>query len=80
MIKDGCGCKHHVVVKILVISAWLFALGFAYTGFTNGNLFNTSSDGYFKALVVAGILVLTTGACNCCCGGSCRIEDKRDKN
>ena len=77
-MKGGCGCKHHRVVMILIILVWLFAIGFAYTGYTNGNLFNTSSDGYFKALIVAGILVLVSGACNCCCGGSCRVENKQN--
>jgi hypothetical protein len=67
-----CNCKHHWVVKIVTIFAWLMALGFLWAGWIgDGTFMGRGMEELFQHVVVLALVVFTFSGCKCCCEKVC---------
>ena len=77
---ENCKCFHHGIVKVIVILAWLSAIGFWWaTAFKQTFLWMDSSH-FFMDVVIFAALAYVSKFCGCCgrmgaAGGkTCRHE------
>ena len=66
--NKNCKCVHHVIVKILVVLAWLSAIGFLIASKKDMFLNYVNTD-WFYHVVVFTLLAFSTKFCGCCWRG-----------
>ena len=57
---------HHVAVKVVVVLAWLAALGFWWATAFKQTLLWMDADHFFKDAVLLSLLAFLTKFCGCC--------------
>ncbi|MEX1064066.1 MAG: hypothetical protein WD898_00565 [Candidatus Paceibacterota bacterium] len=57
-------CGHHMVAKLLLVLAWLAALGF-WLAMWKGMFWNVEPTGWFSHVVVFSLLAFGTKFCSC---------------
>lgn len=65
MMHGNYKCFHHACAKILVLLAWLSALGFWLASWKE-MFWNLDSAGWFYHVVVFVVLAFSTKFCGCC--------------
>jgi len=65
MMHGNCKCFHHICAKILVVLAWLSAIGFWWASW-KGLAWNLDSSEWFAHIVVFVLLAFSTKFCGCC--------------
>ena len=65
-MHGNCGCFHHWVTKILVVLAWLSAIGFWWATKSGGFIWGMDADHLFKDVVILSLLAYGTKFCGCC--------------
>ena len=85
MMHGGCRCCHHWVTKILVVLAWLAAIGFWWVSRSGDVIWGMNAEHLFRDVVILTLLAFSTKFCGCCrmgkmmgknsgMGGMCKHE------
>ena len=80
---EHCKCFHHGLVKVMVVVAWLSAIGFWWATAFKQTLLWMDAEHFFKDVVMLSLLVFVSKYCGCCrkgmnmCSheGSCKCGD-----
>ena len=65
-MEGNCKCFHHGVVKVVVVLAWLSALGFWWAAAFKQTVLWMDAEHFFKDVVILSLLALVSKYCNCC--------------
>ena len=68
MQEGMCKCGHHWVEKLMMVLAWLAAIGFWLALWRDGAFWNVASDVWFQHVVVFSLLLFGMSWCSCCGG------------
>lgn len=59
-------CGHHVLAKILVVLAWLAAIGFWWVSWTGRTaIWGMNAEHLFRDVIILAILAFSTKFCGC---------------
>lgn len=65
-MHGNCRCGHHVVAKILMVLAWVAAIGFWLASWKHGKVVSISAEHYLKEVIVFSLLLFGSVFCKCC--------------
>ena len=66
MMEGNCKCPHHGVVKVLVVLAWMAALGFWWATAFKTHFLWMDGEHFFKDAILLVLLVFVSKYCGCC--------------
>lgn len=67
--RGVCKCRHHWLVKLLMLFAWVAAVGFWWVEWKGGVFLGVSAwnaQHLFRDVVIFVLLIFTTKFCGCC--------------
>jgi hypothetical protein len=68
MQSQNCRCGHHILVKIVVVLAWVSGVLFFWTSWSSHPVVWGFNSAYWAWTVVILVLLAKSVKCRCCCG------------
>ncbi len=65
-MHGNCGCKHHLVVKVLGLLAWVAAVLFFWSSWAKSMVWGFDASYYAWDVVVLSLLAFGSIFCGCC--------------